>query len=353
MPTRAGASPAALLLPGVAAAALALAPIIARAAPAAPRDGPTRTFGDWLAACDNGGDCSVYGFGADDSQATLLLALPRGSAPAVTLILQPDPALRPVSIRLQATHRGPAVTVRLAAGRAAGRNGGASRGILSAGEVAALLPGLRGGGRLLLVALPGPGGHAQPVGAIRLSGAGAALDWIADRQRHPPEPLPVAASAPAVDIAQPDPRHVPAVVAGLPAVRACRRQDDDDPAADTAAWALGGSVSLWRIACGSGNFDRDTLFVLQGPRPGEAAPAAFGSLAGMMQRPPGMLANAETTPDGRELIATEPSRGLGDCGDVRSYRWDGMRFRLREARLMTACRGLAPEDWPLVYRSRG
>ena len=82
-----------------------------------------------------------------------------------------------------------------------------------------------------------------------------------------------------------------------------------------------------------------------------ASLAGFTTLSQMAPRPPGILVNVEPGPDGTGITAIQPSRGLGDCGDLRSYRWDGTRFRLTLARLMIACRGLAPEDWPVVYRS--
>ena len=72
----------------------------------------------------------------------------------------------------------------------------------------------------------------------------------------------------------------------------------------------------------------------------------------MAPHPPGVLVDAEPGPDARDIAATAPKRGLGDCGDFRSYRWDGSRYRLVLARLMTACRGLGVEDWPVVYRDR-
>jgi hypothetical protein len=317
------------------------------AAEPAARDLPSQSFGDWLAACDNGGDCTAYGFGTGDNPATLILSRPRGGAPAITLIVQPDGA-RPSSLRLQEARHGPAVTIRLSSS-----GPGTLRGTLSAGEVAALLPVLGSGGRLVLSRLPArPGGRPAPLGAIRLAGVAAALDWIAERQRRALDPLPALRPSPPSDGPQPDPRHLPAAVASMAAVRACRRQDaGDGPGTDDAAWRLDRSFTLWSIPCGSGNFDRQTLFVLAGAH-GSAALASFTALAQMSPHPPGVLVNAETGADGRDISATAPSRGLGDCGDFRNYRWDGSRYRLVLARLMTACRGLSVEDWPVVYRGR-
>ncbi len=330
----------------VLAAALPTQPAAAAAAPA--HDEPSHRFGDWLAACDNQLDCIADGFGAGDTPAALLLSRPRGAPFTVTLVLRPDGSPRPDSLRLQAARRGPAVSVRLHPAE-----DGTSRGGLTAGEVTALLPSLRSGGRLTLTQLAShPGARGAVFGSIGLADAGAALDWIEERQRRLPEPLPAIPAVPPGDGAPIDRHRVPLAVAALPSVRACRRQDADDPATDTGAWRLSRTVSLWQIPCGSGNFDRSTLFVLAGPGGERASPAGFTTLSQMALHPPGILVNAETGADGNKITAIEPSRGLGDCGDLRSYRWDGTRFRLALARLMTACRGLGPEDWPVIYRTR-
>ncbi len=308
---------------------------------------PSQPFGDWLASCDNTGDCTLDGFGAGNGLAALILSRPRGAPTTIAMVVRPEDG-SPASLRLQAPRHGPAVTVRLL-----GSGPGLVRGALSAGEVAALLPVLHGGGRITLFRPP-PRANGRPVafGTLRLLGAAAALDWIEQRQRRVPDPLPAIRPPAAFDGPQPDPRRVPAAVSSLPALRACNRQEDEnEPAGGIMAWRLGPSSTLWAIPCGNGNFDHDTLFVLAGAH-GQAAPAVFPVLPQMAIHPPGVLVDAEPGPDGRDIAATAPSRGLGDCGDFRAYRWDGSRFRLLLARLMTACRGLEVEDWPVVFRDR-
>lgn len=331
-------------------ACVASSGIAAPARPAPPD--PSRPFGDWLAACDNLGDCAAYGFGADDTAATLVLGLPLMGPITATMIMQPDRSSHPSALRLQPPRHAATVTVRLVAD-----DGGTMRGSLSPGEVAPLLSALRGGGRMTLL-LPRAGARPVMFGGIHLAGAAGALAWIEQRQHRPPEPPPSPSpsppppSPPPFEAATPNLHSVPAAVATLPTVRACARQDADDPATDIAAWRLSPTVTLWQLPCGSGNFDRASLFVLADTRLGRAAPAGFASLPQVAPRAPGVLVNAQTGPDGQTITATEPSRGLNDCGDVRSYRWDGVRFSLTLARLMTACRGVAPQDWPVVYRGR-
>lgn len=311
---------------------------------------PSRLFGDWLAACDNAGDCSAYGFGADDAAATLIVSRPRGASSNVALVLQPDRPVRSMLVRLQPVRRGAAVSVRLQPAPPGHSLGDTLRGALTAGEVAVLMPELQQGGRLLLQ-------HPGGTGTIRLAGAGPAFDWITERQRRPPAALPVIrapAAPPAGDETGDGPAtRMPDRVAVLAAVRACRRDNEDDPGSMAEAWPIAAAVTLWQVPCGSGNFDHLSLFVLTRRAPGRllAEPVMLAAPRQVPPHPIGMLANAELDQGGREITATEPSRGLGDCGDVRRYRWDGQRYRLVLARLMIACRGLAPDDWPIIYRT--
>ena len=327
------------------AAALLLSAPAAAATPGPAADAPVQMSGDWLAACDNLLDCTAYGFGADDAPAVLLIVRGRDRPTTATLILRADVPRPLAAVRLAAPRHGPAITVRLQPGAA-----GTLRGTLSAGEVGLLLAVLHGGGRLPLLPVVRPGIRAVPLGVLRLAGAAPALDWIEARQRRTPESPAAVPSPPPLDPGpSPDPRHPPPAVAALSAVRDCRRQDSEAASDDVAATRLSATASLWQVPCGSGNFDRATLFVLAGP--GHAAPARLGVPPGFPARPPGLLVNVQASADGRELGADEPSRGLGDCGDTRTYRWDGTRYRLVSARLMPACHGLAPEDWPVVYRA--
>ena len=45
-------------------------------------------------------------------------------------------------------------------------------------------------------------------------------------------------------------------------------------------------------------------------------------------------------------------RGLGDCGDRRTFVWTGKIFALLEAAGLDACPGALAEDWPLFYRAK-
>jgi hypothetical protein len=45
-------------------------------------------------------------------------------------------------------------------------------------------------------------------------------------------------------------------------------------------------------------------------------------------------------------------RGVGDCGVAAEWAWDGKAFRLMRAIMMSSCRGVPVEDWPVLFRAR-
>ena len=51
------------------------------------------------------------------------------------------------------------------------------------------------------------------------------------------------------------------------------------------------------------------------------------------------LVNAGFDPKTRRLSTYMKGRGLGDCGSIDEYAWDGTRFRLTEQSVMGECRG--------------
>ena len=44
-------------------------------------------------------------------------------------------------------------------------------------------------------------------------------------------------------------------------------------------------------------------------------------------------------------------RGIGDCGDSGNWLFDGERFQLQFLRVMGRCADIAPEAWPVLWRS--
>lgn len=66
----------------------------------------------------------------------------------------------------------------------------------------------------------------------------------------------------------------------------------------------------------------------------------------------GVLTGAAFNPATNTLSASFVGRGAGDCGTKHEWAWDGHTFRLINVRVMSACRGVPPEDWPVLYQAR-
>ena len=330
-------------------------PCTAAAAPGPAADAPVQMSGDWLAACDNLLDCAAYGFGADDAPAVLLVGHDRDRAPTATLILRAD-APRPLAaVRLLAPRHGPAITVRLRPG-AAGTLRGAPvgrRGRAAAAGAAWQRPAVAAADRQPRgQALgPAPAPASRRWASFRLAGAAPALDWIEARQRRKPElPAPVPSPAP------------PPIPVRRPARAACRPPSPPSPRCASAAartprprpTTSPPPGSPPPSACGRSPAAAATSTAPRCPCWRRRAPPrwrASASRPASRSARPACWSTSRPARTGASSAADEPSRGLGDCGDTRTYRWDGVRYRLVSARLMPACHGLAPEDWPVVYRA--
>ncbi len=46
------------------------------------------------------------------------------------------------------------------------------------------------------------------------------------------------------------------------------------------------------------------------------------------------------------------ARGIGDCGQVTDWVWNGKTFALASDDVMPACRGVPSDDWPPLFVSR-
>jgi hypothetical protein len=64
------------------------------------------------------------------------------------------------------------------------------------------------------------------------------------------------------------------------------------------------------------------------------------------------MINADFDPKTMVLNAFEKGRGLGDCGVLRNYLWDGKSFQPLEIDYMPECRGVEADAWPALHRGR-
>jgi hypothetical protein len=56
-------------------------------------------------------------------------------------------------------------------------------------------------------------------------------------------------------------------------------------------------------------------------------------------------------PKSGTLSMAAKGRGLADCGMSASWIWSGTSFRLSEMTLQKSCGGIAPGDWPTLFRT--
>ncbi|MCW2389088.1 hypothetical protein M2333_002134 [Sphingobium sp. B11D3B] len=108
---------------------------------------------------------------------------------------------------------------------------------------------------------------------------------------------------------------------------------------------------LLLLPCDAGAYNVSAVPLIASGEPGNRtiAFAPFDHLPGFTgdASAPPLIMNARWNPSRGELSSFAKGRGLGDCGTAETYRWDGTRFRLTEARSMPVCRGAW--EWPVLF----
>lgn len=148
-------------------------------------------------------------------------------------------------------------------------------------------------------------------------------------------------------------RVVPAIVSGVPAVRAA--QMDWCPtgidARNLSLYDLGQRRRLWAHHCpGEGHNPMSRWFIQDGQGDGArvaAFPRDFGPTTADTRR---ALPNATFEFDFgvlRSILFYAPAE---DCGRSMTWGWTGDAFVLLERRIMPVCNGLARGDWIVTYR---
>ncbi len=320
------------------------------AAAAAPQPGALKTFGDWTVGCDNGRACQAVALVPDaaDRDGYLLLVLFRDGEPAAA------PTLR---VPLDRVTRGTTVTLSI-----------------DGKPVARLVaPGGDGGLQLpfdrKLYAALAQGRTATLTGAggrrsASLSGAAAAMLYI-DDQQHRLGTREALVRTGVVTVA-PAPPALPVVVQPAPGDRPPHRLSvknttrligPDNAVCEAArpvvpdAARLDAAHSVVTVVrpCGNGAYNQFTSVFIVDER-GRATPAPLDAPAGMGERPTNTVTNGGWDTATRRLTSFARGRGLGDCGTIQSFAWDGAAFRLVEQRAMGECRGST--DFITTWRAR-
>ncbi|KAF0132403.1 MAG: hypothetical protein FD152_1950 [Xanthobacteraceae bacterium] len=363
--------------------------IRATAAAGAAELGEVRDFNDWMVGCDNVRVCRAHGFPAGGASGGFGLRVDRDAeGPArprlyVSLDLAWEaPTAGSVTF---ATEQGPIRTLPFGA---AFRHGEDALKIADPELVQAVLRALRRNRELRVTFSPAPKGADEPVPAISLSGASAALLWMDERQQR----IGTVSS-----LAQPGNRSAGTLRAmrppSAPAPRPLTRGDvppslspaaraavmerfrseldricdlDEEPGSseDTGSAEEGlrvihrltGDTLLVGVRCwrGAYNLSRAYYLVTDGATP-VVRPASFPQPLARQESetevPDNILTNVELDAKTGRITHFSKGRGIGDCGERGEWGWDGTAFRPVSLHRMPHCRGVI-EAWFSLYQTR-
>ncbi|MEG8039568.1 DUF1176 domain-containing protein [Sphingomonas sp. LR60] len=302
---------------------------------AVPKPGEQKTFRDWTVACDNVARCAMASLGTDADFPAVTMQVARAAGPdgavEVALDMPQGDGDAPATLRIDG---------RAFAVGGNGLSGAAAAAIAHALADATTIEALDTGGKRL--------------GTISAAGASAALRYIDAQQGRagtvtalvargdrPAATVPAARAAPrvrGVAFGGEAAALAPALLAGM------RRTAECDPSfsgPDPRAYGLADGAMLVLLPCSAGAYNEiDALFVV---RDGKATPAKVDAPSGFeetgadSQTPVHSVINGDV--EGGVLRSYAKGRGLGDCGVMQSFVWDGERLRLVEQRSMGECRG--------------
>ena len=155
----------------------------------------------------------------------------------------------------------------------------------------------------------------------------------------PPEP-PTIAAVKMSEIKKP-PKLPPGVV---PA------KDESCKGYDPIMVRLSSEQALWGVCDQAAAYNFAYRFWIVGA--GRAKPAVFQIPGRRADEDPALLTSPTLSDDGLTLGAENKGRGVGDCGAISEWAWDGAAFRLVRLRQMDECRGVSSEDWPTLYAAK-
>ncbi|WP_206951990.1 DUF1176 domain-containing protein [Trinickia acidisoli] len=248
-----------------------------------------------------------------------------------------------------------------------------------AGTVSAWVAAARDAGT---VSFGDPAAAATP--KLSLAGLSAALLAIDDRQGRigtvtawrragssPASAVPVAKPLPVIGPATPGPslsdaerqRLIKSTFAQFHAdVDRCDVGLDDDDVKGalrhgSTAGALSDSEALVSLGCGDSSAYNPTSLWYRVSRhsPFSAKPFAPGEDAKSGNdddAPPNQLTSADYDASKGEFEIFDRVRGIGDCGDLMTWIFDGAKFVMARRRFEGACAGVFVDDWPSLYRTK-
>lgn len=326
---------------------------------------------DWIGGCDNTRHCVALGMSKEDADSYAVMHVERdGAADAgiSKITLRVDHALsRELFWVVDADD---ARLLEFADHHLQEAAGGEGIDIVieDAKEIATVMAALRKASTLTLI------GDGGPVGTISLSGASAVMLWIDEQQqrlgtttalvrRGDRQPSTIVAPPPPARISVQPPKATAinekalqalstSVRAGLDA-DSCEELNPDSPMADS-AWQLSDGHTLVQLTCFSGAYNYGSRWFLVAAD-GKASALSFpspsieqpGKLVGEVD-----VINADFDPATGTVSSFSKGRGIGDCGSLGNWIFDGKGFVLTQFTLMNECRGVGSDLWPELWRSR-
>ncbi|HEY0625126.1 MAG TPA: DUF1176 domain-containing protein [Allosphingosinicella sp.] len=297
-------------------------------------------FKDWLVGCDNGRACHATSLGPDAAEQRFDVSIKRGPEPDAEVeieIWSVDPQVKALAVD------GKPLRLTLTPSREVWPIEGEARTyFLDAVKPGRQLQFLKADGSI----------HA----VTSLEGLNAALLYMDDRQKRvetmsalirkgsePSFKVPKAPILPVVEV--PPPSKEPPLTIGEAMVKQLQKDNCDfeleaeEPGAETARLDAHHTLAMIPLRCWSGAYNHASLLLVNWGE-GKWKPVRFDTDSfDETDNPPGIAFNAMWEPEKNLLTTYMKGRGIGDCGVIHNYAWDGTRFRLVERADMSECRG--------------
>jgi len=332
----------------------------ASAPQSAQKQGPIKSFGAWVVACDNARRSEMTSIWPDDNQ-------PGDGSPYDQISVSIERAAGPAggwSVEIQLPGESGSDRVQLSTDRGFFLWGvpRSDRLAFTGAQAAQIVAAMVDGTDLRV------GSEVDVTGMASLKGSSAALRFIDAEQGRagtvtavvakgvkPASAVPAAPALPKVGFVRPAgvaAPFTPAMRKALDKSSECGAvyEGGTDELPEVERVALGGGKTLLLLPCGSGayNFSTEPYILAPGAQP---VLAKFDSPPGFTEADDGRpsLVNASFDAKTGRLDSYSKGRGLGDCGSMEGYVWDGSMFRLVEARSMPECRGSV--NWLTTWRA--
>ncbi len=327
---------------------------------------------EWFVACDNLRACMAFGFNDSASDFRTFLRISRAGEPDA----QPE-----IEIFFQFEGVGAHSRLRLTFDDAS--LGGVPaeplpvtvvddetvKAKLPAALVPDFLAAVRKAAKLTVEDLGTPKANEGDDGkaTVSMSGATASFLYMDEQQKRvgtvtalaakgakPASAVPALPALPVVRVAKPYeggaplPKAAPkAVVSAAKKLRAADFDESIEP--EPLAARLSASKTLWGVVTEMPAYNYQyALYVVDN---GRVRPVVFDDPTGERDKTHEATL-PEFDPKTNILKTFYRGRGMGDCGGITEWGWDGEKFRMISTTLMTECRGVRSEQWPVTYRAR-